>query len=225
MNITLGVYDLFTYTTPGLLYLALLTYIGGRLAWIDPVRILQANTTLVIIAAVVLSYLVGHITYGVGYFLSRVYGRGKSWEDAVKEFVERVPTAKGRPFLRGHRSVLLAAVETHEIGAAAEISRLRAIGLMLRNSAPVFVLGAMTEVTDAATDYHPIVAACCLVIFLLAAAGCLYQSVVMRHWANMKTLELAYWVPDVDNGANYGDPSKPPALGRSKRRERKRANA
>ena len=46
---------------------------------------------------------------------------------ARREFLKRVPAAQGRPFLEADRSVLQAAVELHEIGAALEIARLRAI--------------------------------------------------------------------------------------------------
>lgn len=209
MNITLGVYDLFAYAVPGSLYLALMTYIAERFSQIDPLRVLTINTAVVIICAGILSYLLGHITYGLGYLLSRAYGRDKTMDDARREFVERVPTASGRPFLQTDRSLIQAAAELHESGASVEIGRLRAIGLMLRNCAPVFVLGALAELADLSTGSHPAAAACCIVIFPLAAVGCLTQSVIMRHWANLKTLELAYWVPDIDQALDSGGSSRP----------------
>ena len=199
MNITLGVYDLFAYAVPGSLYLALLAYIAKRLTLADPSQIIHANAVLVIVAAAILSYVIGHVTYGLGYLLSRAYGRDKTMADARNEFLRRVPAAHGRPFLQADRSVLLAAVEMCDIAPAIEIARTRAVGLMLRNSAPVFVLASITAIVDVATRNHPIIAGCCIAIFLLSAVGCLSQSVVWRHWANMKTLELAYWVPDIDN--------------------------
>src|SRR5262245_8204350 len=96
MNITLGVYDLFAYAAPGSLYLTLILYAADRLSWIDPLRLLQSNTAVIIISGAILSYLLGHITYPLGYMLSRAYGHDKSREDAKNDFVERVPTAKGR---------------------------------------------------------------------------------------------------------------------------------
>jgi hypothetical protein len=219
MNITLGVYDLFAYAVPGSLYLALLGYIAERLRWVDPSRILHANTVLVVIAGLILSYLIGHITYQVGYLLSRAYGHDKTIMDARSEFVKKIPTVQDRPLLQAHRSVLTAAIEMHETGAATEIARLRAIGLMLRNSAPVFVLASIVAIVEVIIGDHPIIAGCCTAIFLLFAVGCLSQSVVMRHWANMKTFELAYWVPDIDRGlgaasaptkqSQHPDPSAP----------------
>src|SRR5215470_5132676 len=99
MNITLGVFDVFTYAVPGSLYLALLTYIADRLGWIDPTRIFQGNTTLLIIAGAVLSYLLGHITYWVGEQLARRYPRNKSMSDAINEFIAEVPSARDRAFV------------------------------------------------------------------------------------------------------------------------------
>ena len=198
MNFTVGVYDLFTYAAPGSLYLSLVLYVSDRLSWIDPLRVLQFNTTLIVISGAILSYLIGHVAYELGYLLSRAYGHEKNMNDARIEFVERVPNTMGRPFLKADRFLLLAAIEMHGIEAASEIGRLRAIGLMLRNSAPVFLLGAVVELADILTGAHPTVAGCCVVIFLLTTWGCLYQSAVVRHWANIKTLQLAYWVPDID---------------------------
>ncbi len=199
MNITLGVWDLFLYTIPGSLYLALLTYVAERLNWIDPMRLLQANTTLVVIAAAILSYLIGHVSASLGALLGLVYGRRKTMADAVHEFAKATPAARGRPFLLLSRSMLQAAIEIYDTSAAAEISRLRAVAFMLRNAAPVFVLGAIIEIVDAATGEHPAVAGCCIIIFPLVAIGCLYRSTVWRHWADVKTLELAYWIPGIDD--------------------------
>lgn len=216
MNITLGVYDLFTYAAPGSLYLTLMIYVADRLSWVDPLRLLQSNTAVLIISGTILSYLLGHITYYLGYKLGRAYGHNKNLDDAVHEFVKRVPTAKGRPFLQTDGALLQAAVELHDLGAAAEIGRLRAVGIGLRNSAPAFVLGAIVELADALTGAHPIVAVCCIAIFLLAAIGCLRQSAILRHWANMKTFELTYWIPDIDRGLNQsGSLTKRPARPRT----------
>jgi hypothetical protein len=205
MNITLGVYDLFTYAVPGSLYLTLVTYIATRLDWIHPSHLLTANATLTVIAAGVASYLIGHITYAIGREFHR---RIRAWNRYVRvapdmavarrEFTRRVPVAQGRPFLQADRSILLSAVELHDTGAAVEIARLHAVGLMLRDSAPVFILSAAVALVDLAIDYHPVFAACCLVAFTLCAIGCFYQSARLSHWANLKTLECAFWVPGID---------------------------
>ena len=135
----------------------------------------------------------------VGRFLLYVSPWRRGIADARREFVERVPAAMDRPFLTAHSAVLRAAIELHEINAASEIARLQAIGLMLRNSAPPLVLGAVAAVVDAATNTQPALSICCAVILPVAAAGCLYQSARMSYWSYVKTLELAFWIPGIDD--------------------------
>ena len=199
MNITLGVYDVFTYAVPGSLYLTLLTYIADRLGWVDPARILQGNTTLIVITGAVLSYLLGHVTYSVGEQLARRYPWNKDIADARGEFIARVPSARDRPFVEADRFTLQAAIEIHNAEAAADIARNRAVGLMLRNCSPVFALSAIAAIVQTATGQDPAIAACCAALFLLITAGCLSRSAIIRHWANLKTLQLAFWIPDIDN--------------------------
>jgi len=200
MSFTLGVFDLFTYAAPGSLYLALITYIAARLGWLDPSQIVHANTTLVIIIGTIASYLLGHITYMAGRFLLYVSPWRRDIADARHEFAERVPAAMNRPFLTAHSAVLRAAIELHEINAASEIARLQAVGLMLRNSAPPLILGAVAAVANAATNTHPVLSIYCAIILPIAAAGCLFQSARMSYWSYAKTLELAFWVPGIDDG-------------------------
>jgi hypothetical protein len=199
MSITLGVYDVFGYAAPGSLYLALLAWIGTRLGWLDPVQLLRANTALTVIGAALASYLLGHMTYVLGLL---AYLRLSPWArdmaEARQEFVRRVPAAADRPFLAADRSVLESAVEMHETTAAMETARLRAVGFMLRNTAPPLALGAVAAIVAGATGSNLVAAACCAVGFPLAAAACLYRGSEVLHWANVKTLELALWIPGID---------------------------
>jgi hypothetical protein len=208
MSITLSVYDIFAYATPGATYLTLLTYIFARLKWIDPQRLLDANTTLLVIGLALACYLSGYITYPVGRALSRVIPAWrKDMDDARKMFVRRVPAAKERPFLQADRSTLQAAIEVHGIDTALEMTRLRAIGLMLRNVAPALALGAITSLVEAIRGDSVAFATSFFVILALAAAGSLWQAGRLTHWADMKTLELAFWIPGIDNSL-FPQPNK-----------------
>ena len=203
MSITLGVFDVFAYATPGSIYLALSVYVATRLNWVDPLRMLHANATLTIIIAAVASYILGHITYTVGQTLSsRLSVLRVDLTDIRRRFVDRVPVASNRPFLAANQALLRAAVELHNIAASAEIARLQAIGLMLRNSAPPLIIGSVAAIIQAATGRNPVFAACCAVALMLAAAGCLFHAERLHTWSVMKTLELAFWVPDIDKSAN-----------------------
>ena len=199
MSITLGVFDVFTYTIPGSLYLALLAYISTRFRWVNIAGIWHDNTTLALIVATLGSYLIGHITYNIGRALARSVRVGqKNIADARIEFLKRVPAAKDRPFLQAHRSILQAAVEVRQLDAALEIIRLRAVGLMLRNSAAAFALGSIVALVEIVASNNSAFAASCCIVLLLAAGGSEWNSARLSHWADMKTLEVAFWIPGID---------------------------
>ena len=112
--------------------------------------------------------------------------------------MDRVPTAARAPFVHGDRQTLHAAIEVHKPEAAIEISRLRAIGLMLRNCTPVFILGCALSAVEIGVSNAPGFAAMCLGLLILAAAGSFMQSLRLIHWANLRTLEVAFWIPGVN---------------------------
>lgn len=199
MSITLSVYDIFAYAVPGATYLTLITYIFTRLKWIDLQGLLHGNTTLLVIGLALASYLAGYITYPAGRALSRYIGAWrKDVSTAREEFARRVPAAKNRPFLQADRGTLRAAIEVHGTDTAIEMARLTAIGIMLRNVAPALALGAITSLVEAIRGNSPVFAVSCFVLLALAAAASLWQAGRMTHWADMKTLELAFWIPNID---------------------------
>jgi predicted benzoate:H+ symporter BenE len=57
MSLTLSIYDLFAYAIPGSLYLALLAYLGDRLGWVSLEGATSLSTTILLIGAVLASYL------------------------------------------------------------------------------------------------------------------------------------------------------------------------
>jgi hypothetical protein len=150
-----------------------------------------------------------------------VSGMVKAWHkdmnDAREEFARRVPAARSRTFLKADRSTLQAAIEVHGVDTALEMLRLRATGLMLRNVAPALAFGAITSLAEAIHGDSRAFAICCFAILLFAATGSLWQAGRMSHWADMKTLELAFWIPGIDNDLNP-DSDKSVAQPRKSRR-------
>jgi hypothetical protein len=72
MNLTLSIFDLFAYTVPGSLYLALLAYVSDRVGWLDLSGASNLNTTVLLIGAALVCYLLGHLTYRLGRFVDGV---------------------------------------------------------------------------------------------------------------------------------------------------------
>jgi len=122
-----------------------------------------------------------------------------------KEFLNRVPAARGRAFVRADPSLLLGALQLRDKDVAAEITRLRATGLMLRNSAPALVLGFATALVEIFASGHPAPATAAGALFAAGAVALVVQGRRLGYWASLKTLELAFWLPDVDEQTREPD--------------------
>jgi hypothetical protein len=114
-------------------------------------------------------------------------------------FVARFRAPLERPFVNANRHLLLAAIELRDRELAFEISRLRATGLMLRCVGLPLGLGALVALVEIGTGGRPWAAAASAVVLLVIAAGSLWQGRTLLKWAGMKTLEICYWLPDLDD--------------------------
>jgi hypothetical protein len=199
MNFTLGIFDLFSYAIPGSLYLALLAYMSERLGWVSFQGVSDLNTTLLLIGAALACYLFGHITYELAV---RIESTLPSWKkglpDARREFPARAPGQKAKSLVQVDPFLLQAALEVHAKEAATEISRIRAVGLMLRNSFPALTLASLVSLVELITGDNRPLAAFCTVLFLLAAFAALRHGWTLRQWAISPTLERTFWMESID---------------------------
>jgi hypothetical protein len=109
-----------------------------------------------------------------------------------------VPAADGRAYVQTDPAVLLCALQLHDKDVAVEVIRLRANGLMLRNSAPPLAMAAVAAVVELFASRHPVLATGLAMAFGVASVTLVVQGRQLRHWANLKTLELCFWIPDID---------------------------
>jgi hypothetical protein len=198
VTFAIGIFDLFTYTIPGSLYLAFLSYMAIRVGWVEPRAITGAPTLLLIIALVLLSYLIGYLAYPLGAVANRLLPTRRI-RRAPQEFVNRVPAARGRDFVKADPAVLLSALQLHDKDVAVDVTRLRATGLMLRNSAPPLAFASVAAVVELFAGRHPVLAAGSIVVFGISSVTLVAQGRRLSHWANLKTFELCFWVPDIDD--------------------------
>jgi hypothetical protein len=71
MNLSLGVFDIFAYSVPGSLYLALLLFVLDQTGWVDIDQVGDLNSTILVAGGIIASYLLGHLTYAPRRFLGR----------------------------------------------------------------------------------------------------------------------------------------------------------
>lgn len=199
MAFAIGVFDLFTYGIPGALHLSLIAYVLFRLQLVHPGDVFGAPSVLLLVGGAVLSYLLGHLTYPLSALLDKLAPR---WhydvESARREFVARVPEARKRPFVHANIHVLLAAAELHDKEAATEITRLRGIALMLRNSALAMSGGLVVAVIELFVGAHRGIAGTCALLLLIGLVGAIREGRGTQHFDRLKTLEICFWLPDID---------------------------
>jgi hypothetical protein len=200
MAIILGVFDLLAYAVPGSLYLAVFGYVAHRAGWVDVPGVLQLPTLVLLIALAVAAFLVGQASFALGILIDRInpFGSEDLPGEAKEQFVRRNPPAARRRFLQLDPFTLLAALEADDSEAAAEVSRLRATGLMLSRSVPPLALGAVTAVVEVFTGPLPLFAGLTGLLLALVAAGCLFQAATFHRWAILRTYELSFWNDDLD---------------------------
>ncbi|HEV7648792.1 MAG TPA: hypothetical protein VGP26_11570 [Actinophytocola sp.] len=204
MNIVVGVFDLFTYAIAGGLYLVLAGYLADRIGLVDVSALSGVNGVLLVIGAVVLSYLSGILGYPLGAAMNKLLPSSPRY--ARTEFLRRNPAARDREFVRADSFLLLSAIQLHDMHAANEVNRLRASGLMARNSGPALALASLTAVVEVFTSGHPVLALVCAVVFGGASVLLVLQGRKLSYMASMKTLELCFWLPDADDRLRSAKP-------------------
>ena len=162
MSIALEIYDVFSYTIPGILYLFAFNE-GLRLLGQPPVDTSQLKDGPYLILLVLIAYLVGHlfdyISHGIWY---RRFYRGDSEERAYSSFM--ASSGLKPDFKPKQWSMLLSVIRHNNMEVCNTIDKNKATTIMLRNVSfalflltivlaiyafiygfpPVFLLGAIT---------------------------------------------------------------------------------
>lgn len=206
MTIQLGLFDVFTYTIPGSLYLAVAAFVCAQLGWIDIGDFNNVPSIVLVGALLIGSYVAGFAADPIAAQLDRWMRRWKAiyaGEDIGATFYAQVPAAERRPYATANVFLLQALAETMQREVAMEISRFRATGLMLRNCAVPFLMASIVSMVEAAVSTNRAAAILCAVLFGAAALSCVGQGRRLRGWAAMKTLQICYWIPGIDEMITY----------------------
>lgn len=169
MSITLGIYDVFSYAIPGLLYLFAFNE-GLKLLNLPSVDITQLDNVAYLFLIGLLSYLVGHlfdyISHHVWY---RRFYPGKSAERAYSSFVNYSDLESD---FRPHQwPMLLSVIRHHDMGVCNTIDKNKATSIMLRNvSFALFLLTIIFLVSAFSSGFSA--------GFLITAVGMLIGSIV-----------------------------------------------
>ena len=212
MSLSLGLFEVFTYMVPGSLYLSVLLFIARSVRLVSLGSLKDVPSVVVLAGVLIASYLLGSAAEPMAEVLNRALRFGTTKQEAAvrRAFAADVPSAAGRPFVQADIYLLLAAAEIHAKDAALEISRLRALGLMLRNCSVPFLAASAVALAEAATRHHIAVSVICAVLFAAATLSVLRSGRRLRTWATAKTLQICYWIPEIDEVVRQGGTVPPP---------------
>jgi hypothetical protein len=207
MAFILGVFDLLAYAIPGSLYLTAFAYVSHRAGWIDVPALLGIPTVLLLLGLAVAAFLMGQAAHPLGRVVDRVnpFGSDEPAAEARDEFLRRNAIQTPRKFLELDPFTLLGALEADDREAAADVFRLRSVGLMLSRGVPALVLGAVIALVEVFTGGLPLFAGLVGGVLVLVAVGCLYQAASFQKWAILRTYELTFWNEDLDARLSDGD--------------------
>lgn len=199
MTFAVGIFDLFCFVIPGALQLSVLVYVVSRLGLVELSAVSTMPLALLVAGAVVASYLLGRVCHPLGAQLERLLPRWRlSQEAASREFLVRVPQAQGRPYVHADPALLLAAAEARDKSAAGEIGTMRAQSLMLRNVALALALALVVALVEVIVGGHRLLAGASAALLLVAALGTMREGRKLWHVSRLKTLEICFWLPDID---------------------------
>jgi glycerol kinase len=109
-------------------------------------------------------------------------------------------------------SVLLGGIQKFERELGIEVERLRSTGIMARNLVVPLSIASALAAASAFRVSLPLVALGGALVLALAAVGSWRHGQERAVWAHSKTLELAFWIPELDEflRAQPKPPAGPP---------------
>ena len=204
MSISLGVWEVFAYTVPGSLYLALGAFVASKLGWIDLSQLVHLPTILLAGGILVLSYVLGLIAHPVAHMIDWLPKRPRA-KEARASFIERTPAAARRSYVHADMALLRAAVEVKDKELSLEIARIGATWHMMRNCAVVLALGSAASIACALTGGDIVEALTACIVLAAGAAASVGQYRRYRRWWYLKTLETCYWFGDIDKLIDFSN--------------------
>jgi hypothetical protein len=153
-----------------------------------------------LVAGAVLSYVLGHLTYPLAVLLDRVPRRRADAAMAAvrRSFIERVPDDRAKSLARADLFLIQAGAELRHPEAIAEVNRVRAGGLMMRNCAAAMLLAVPVAVVRTFVGDNRAFAATTAFLLAVLAIGGVRSGQKLRGWAAAKTFEVCYWMSETD---------------------------
>jgi hypothetical protein len=184
MSITLGIYDFFSYTVPGIFYILV---INRLLMLLNLPSINIGNLDISLGGALlwfVVSYVVGHLMDSFAIRLYYAVNKFHAETIAMKEFREKNKNLD-IDFTINNRQTLFSVIRHNDMNLALYIDNFKAISIMLNNISLALLLLSVVEVIEIIVNGYSVFA----LIILVSSLGFSYVAITRSalfnkwHWA------------------------------------------
>jgi hypothetical protein len=191
MSIRVGLYDFFAYTLPGIFYLGIIGFwfnvTGLLVVDLTTLKDFWGAVTFVIVAA---GYIIGLLIDSLAYRWMRLfYNRNRdATKAAFDEFTKRHSWVKLN-YEAKDWGILLRAVKSVSLEAAADVEQHNVAFIMLRNISLAFVFSSISSVVYYFVILSNIWILALGIVFFGLAIVALRRSGIRRHWFYMAVFE------------------------------------
>ena len=184
MSIRVGLYDFFAYTLPGIFYLLIITF------WVNTLGLLAIDFSIlkdfsleVLFAMIGAGYIIGLLIDEVSYRWIRLFQKSntEAKKAAYDEFTERHPWVTLKYDAKDW-GILLRAVKSVSMDAAADVEQHNVASIMLRNISFAFVLCLISSVIYFLFVFSDLWVLGLGFLFLTMAILARRRSRIRRHW-------------------------------------------
>ncbi len=205
MSIRVGLYDFFAYTLPGVFYLSIIGF------WLNAIDLLVIDFSAlkdfslsILFAIVIVGYIIGLLIDPLAYRLMRLFQsrNGDAAKAAYDEFTQQHTWVK-LGYDAKDWAILLRAVKSVSMEAAADVEQHNVAFIMLRNISLAFVFSMISSVVY----YFAILSSLWVlglgIVFLMMAILAMRRSGLRRHWFYLAVFEAftAQFLLDQNTGS------------------------
>ena len=194
MSIAFGIYDFFSYTIPGVLYILSINSILKFLN-LPSLSINNLSSDLgFVLAGVVAAYVVGQLMDPFAFRWYLLFNQNKVGDEAIEQLKNKYPALKigfGAP----DRRILFSFIRHNHLDLAETIDKFKAISVMLQNlSLGLFIFGLIQIADIIKTDFYVSSTA-------LGLTSLVFSFVAIKRSA---LFNLWYWSAIFEQSLHYG---------------------
>ena len=195
MSITFGIYDFFSYTVPGVLYILVV----NRLLFFLKLPSLDINDLSVNIGSsimwVILAYVTGQLMDNFAIKLYYKVNDFKAERSAVNNFNDKYRKKMKIDFTIHDRKALLSVVRHHNLDLALYIDNFKAVSYMLNNISLALILFSLEQLTEILVDGVSIFRLVVIIASLVFSYVAINRSAIFNEW---------HWLAVYQHARQYG---------------------